>query len=421
MKTAAVPTIEPKTVSPRGQPQSLQRRYVVLAGALGLLSLTYLALGVYTLVFDVSFSTPVDLRLRWIEEGMIYQGENPQEHTYPEDLFPELIIGGRNVRGNYPPWAYATGFALVPPLGWSAARIYFAGLCLAAFAGLGYWAFSVGRRVGRQWGWFTATAALSAFAICVAISYGQYSLIVAALIVASLVCLEHGRMMSAGLALALAAVKPQLAALFFLVPAIFEFRRHERIRFFVSAAIYLAAASIGIAIAVHSTPWEMFKGPAAESIKFYHLSNNPLIIWAVNWFGFSMGSKLLAGGMAAACILLLMTVRSSGSLLAGFSICAIMSLFWSYSRHYDVLLLTIALVELFLLWQTRHSRLACAAFFALGLLLWSPITMGLWRLPAAQVAFCSVCLFALATIVALQAKSVGECTSRGATIGLCVV
>jgi hypothetical protein len=162
----------------------------------------------------------------------------------------------------------------------------------------------------------------------------------------------------------------------------------------------------------------MLKGPGAESIKFYHLSNNPLIIWAVNWFGFSMGSKLLAGGMAAACILLLVTVRSSGSLLAGFSVCAIMSLFWSYSRHYDVLLLTIPLVELFLLWQTRRSRLACAAFFALGVLLWSPITMGLWRLPAVQVAFCGASLFALTTIVALQAKSLGECTLQGCKIGL---
>jgi len=415
LKTAALPTIEPKTVS-QSQPQSLQRRYAVLAGALGLLSLAYVALGVYTLVFDTSFSTPVDLRLRWIEQGMIYRGENPQEHTYPEDLLPELIIGGRNVKGNYPPWAYATGIVLVPPLGWPAARIYFAGLCLAAFAGLGYWAFSVGRRVGRQWGWFIAAAALSAFAICVAISYGQYSLIVAALIVASLACLEHGRMAPAGLALALAAVKPQLAALFFFVPATFQFRRGERIQFFVPAAIYLAAASLGIAIAVHSTPWEMFKGPAAESAKFYHLSNNPLIIWAVDWLGFSMGSKLLALGMAAACILLLVTVRSSGSLLAGFSVCAIMSLFWSYSRHYDVLLLAIPLVELFLLWQTRQSRLACAAFFALGLLLWSPITMGLWRLPVSQFGFGAVCLFALATIISLESKTSGVPAAAGLSI-----
>src|SRR5262249_27545719 len=157
--------------------------------------------------------------------------------------------------------------------GWPAARIYFAGLCLAAFAGLGCWAFSAGRRVGWQWGWFAAAAALSAFSICVAISYGQYSLIVTALIVASLACLEHGRMAPAGLALALAAVKPQLAALFFLVPVIFEFRWHERIRFFVVAAIYLGAASIGIAIAVHSDPWEMLQAPAAESIRFYHLSH----------------------------------------------------------------------------------------------------------------------------------------------------
>src|SRR5262249_40473055 len=124
------------------------------------------------------------------------------------------------------------------------------------------------------------------------------------------------------------------------------------------------------------------------------------------------------GAMATVCILLLGIVRSSGSLLAGYSVCAIMSLFWSYSRHYDVLLLTIPLVELFLLWQTRHSRVACAAFFALGLLLWSPIRIGLWSRTAAQVAFCGVCLFALATIVSLRAKSVVEPTPRGCKTGL---
>ena len=143
----------------------------------------------------------------------------------------------------------------------------------------------------------------------------------------------------------------------------------------------------------------MLRGPANESIKFYLLSNNRLLIWATQAFGFSIGSKLLALLVAGICGVSLLAVRRQGNLMAGFSICAILSLYWSYSRHYDFLILAIPLVELLRLWRTEQSRLAAVAFLLLGILLWCPIRIEMSRWPSIQLMYAAACLLALATIV----------------------
>ena len=200
-------------------------------GALGILAAAYVCLGLYTLVFDTGFSHPVDLRLRWIEQGMIVRGLNPQELTYPEELLPEMILGQRNVRGNYPPWSYATGMLLVPPGNWTFVRVYFALINILAMAAIGCWSYFCVERAAKGWGPVAAVSVLATFAICVCLSYGQYSIIVAALLMGCLELLRRGHMTSAGLLWGLAAVKPQLAGLFFLVPAIYPYPIAKKVRF----------------------------------------------------------------------------------------------------------------------------------------------------------------------------------------------
>ena len=368
--------------------------------ALGSLAIAYLALGFYTLVVDNSFSYPVDLRLRWIEQGMIRQGLNPQDLTYPEHLLPELIIEQRNVRGNYPPWSYATGLILAPAISWQAVRISFACINLLAIAGVAYWAFRQGEQLEKGWGLVTAVSVLATFPFCVCLSYGQYSIVVLAMLVACLELLRRDHMAAAGVALGIAAVKPQLAGLFFLVPLIFPFAFHKKLRFLLGAAMYLAVASCAIAWYVNSTPWEMLGGPANESVKFFRLSNNPLIIWSSDLFGFSLGSKLLAVFVAGICALLLFVVRRQHNLLAGFSICAILSMYWSYSRHYDLVLFAVPLTQLLLLWTIKHAKTAALGFLFLGILMWCPIRIQMSRWPLVELAYAVASVFALVTIVA---------------------
>jgi hypothetical protein len=209
----------------------------------------------------------------------------------------------------------------------------------------------------------------------------------------------------------------------FLVPLIYPaFSLNQKTRFLLGGAIYIAAASAAIAWWVGSTPWEMLGGPANESIKFYRLSNNPLVIWAADWLGFSLGSKLLAVVVAGVCAALLFAIRLRNDLLSGFSICVICGMYWSYSRHYDLVLYSMPLLCLLRIAVVDRSRQAAIAFFLLGCLLWSPIRIEMSRWPSVELAFGLACLFALATIVARQiaaepVRTIGSMPTSEAPIG----
>lgn len=367
--------------------------------ALGAIAFIYLGVGFFTLIFDTSISYPVDLRLRWIEQGLIRQGLNPQEHTYPEHLLPENVSAQKHVRGNYPPWSYTTGLLLAPPIGWQTVRGTFACVSFAAIIWIGIWCYRQGQMFGPGWGVVALTSALAAFPFCVCLSYGQYSIFVLAMILACLELLRRNKMFAAGITLGIAAVKPQLVGLLFLVPMIYPYSIPAKLRFLLGAAVYMAAASFAIASHVGSTPWEMLGGPANESIKFYQLSNNPLVIWSADAFGFSLGSKLLAVCVAGICALLLWATRRQNNLLAAFSICTILAMYWSYSRHYDLVLFTIPLVTLLGLATTGMSRLATLAFLLLGLMLWLPIRIEMSRWPSVELAYVVANIIAMAALV----------------------
>jgi hypothetical protein len=363
------------------------------------LAVGYVLLGFITLLFDTTLSYPVDLRLRWIEQGMIYQGLNPQDLTYPEHLLPDLVKAQRNVRGSYPPWSYATGMVLVPPVEWSMVRVYFAMVNVVALALLGYWSFGTCARCGNKWALVAVASVLAIFSVCVCLSYGQYSVVVVTFLVACLVLLQRGQMAAAGVCLGVAAVKPHLAGLFFLIPAIYPYSLTKKFRFFVAAGVFLALSSWCVAAFVGSSPWDMVRSTFTESVQYYHLSNNPALIWSAEMFGFPLGSKLLALFVACICGILLLAARRQDSLLTGFSICAILSLYWSYSRHYDLVILAIPLVQLLWLWRTKRSTWAALAFLLLASLLWCPIRIEMSRWPSIELLHAGACLIALATIV----------------------
>jgi hypothetical protein len=148
----------------------------------------------------------------------------------------------------------------------------------------------------------------------------------------------------------------------------------------------------------------MLAGPANESVKFFRLSNNPLIIWSSELFGFSLGSKLLAVFVAGICALLLLVVRQQEDLMKGFAISAILALYWSYSRHYDVLLLTIPLLVLLRLWKTRNAGPAVVAFLALGLLLWCPIRINVSRWPVVELSYAIVNALVIAVMMLTSSR-----------------
>ena len=66
---------------------------------LGIVSLAYTVLGLTYLTWDTAFSYPVDLRLRWIEERLVWQGADPQVAGHPDLELPSSHEAMRRLGG----------------------------------------------------------------------------------------------------------------------------------------------------------------------------------------------------------------------------------------------------------------------------------------------------------------------------------
>jgi hypothetical protein len=362
----------------------------LLLAALGVLALGYNALGFYCLVADTTFSYPIDLRLRWVEQRLMAEGLNPQEHGHPDPELPATHEAMRTRGGGYPPWAYALNMLFVPPWGWNAARWYFAGLNLLAMAAIGAWAYRRAGGCGRLYAGLGAASVLAIFPAAVCTSYGQAGVLVLACLVGYCVSLEKGRGWLAGLFLAMALVKPQLSALFVIPPLIRrEFRPALVAGLAVAAAGWLAAWLVG------SDPLSMFAKFSDEARSYAFLSHNPLILAVQNVLGFEAGTLLVAAAGAGLAVLLCVLRRHDRSYLTSFALCAILSMFWSYRRHYDCVLLAIPLIGLLIHAVQTRSKAALGLFLAFGALLWSPLRLGHCALPAIQYVQIAVWLAAL--------------------------
>ena len=136
---------------------------------------------------------------------------------------PYLIEYGHIFTGDgYPPWAYVYALLTASPiLPFPVVKELFLFLNVSAIAGLGYFIRREYQspRTSDQWPILFA-AALCCSAVAVALRWQQYGILVTVLVWASLYFEEKGWPFWAGLSLAFAFIKPQTAALFFLVPLV---------------------------------------------------------------------------------------------------------------------------------------------------------------------------------------------------------
>src|SRR5579872_6131580 len=217
---------------------------------LGVVALIYIGLGVANLAFR---GDPFDLRRRWIDQQYIFHRQNPFDvlfranaikHGTPPPLISrnaeaDLAIGPPDTEG-YPPWSFFSGAVLVG-LPWEAERVYFAALNLVAIGFIGWWGFSVGRKFGLEAGVLFAAATAAMGSVRVTLSFGQYGILVDALLVGALVLEERRWSMLGGLLLGIAMLKPNIAAPFMLC-----FLVQRRFRALAGAMGYLTVASLVI-------------------------------------------------------------------------------------------------------------------------------------------------------------------------------
>jgi len=354
---------------------------------LGVVALIYIGLGVANLAFR---GDPFDLRRRWIDQQYIFHRQNPFDvlfranaikHGTPPPLISrnaeaDLAIGPPDTEG-YPPWSFFSGAVLVG-LPWEAERVYFAALNLVAIGFIGWWGFSVGRKFGLEAGVLFAAATAAMGSVRVTLSFGQYGILVDALLVGALVLEERRWSMLGGLLLGIAMLKPNIAAPFMLC-----FLVQRRFRALAGAMGYLTVASLVIWGVTHTNPLEMI-GQMLTAIRDY-ITNAAGVLKAAIRIGVPAREAIplvAAGGLIVGTIL--MALLRDGPLLAQFAVASVIAKFWAYHHPYDDLMLIFLLIQLGQSMFVKPTSLNKFAFVAVGLsLVWQPPGYEGYRWPMA--------------------------------------
>lgn len=368
--------------------------YWVLGLTLGSLALVYNAVGIYCLIADTAHSYPIDLRLRWVEQSLVYQGLNPQTHGHPDPDLPQSHAIMKNLGGSYPPWSYAINMLFVPALDWTWTRCYFALLNTIALFVIGFWANREGAKYGRPIALLSMLSVGAFFPLAICLSYGQLAILVTACLVAALALSERGYDGLAGLAMGVAFVKPQLAALF-----LFAFLLKKKWLLLLTTLTFLAGASCITWAATGCDPIAMLRGMSREAEFYYFLSHNPLLPLLVKLLGYKAATILMAASGIILCGSLILYLRERCSLLTAFSICAVFTMFWTYRKHYDCAILGFLIVSLLGVICRTRSKLLLAAFLLIGCSLWFPIRDAQWNYTYVQYGHLAVWIGGLLLLI----------------------
>jgi len=317
----------------------------VTAAVLALLGLVYIANGVARLA-DPSLDS--DFGMRWREQRYLMSGVNPYDVSVqfngmkPSDA--EMArIAQHNLQNElatspsgYPPWGMAASFMFVPPGSLPISRMAFAAICILALGLTARYAYLMGRRWGTGPGLLLAATVFGMFGNASTLRLGQYGLILNFFLLLSLVLSAKGRAIGAGLAMAVAAMKPTFSILQIGV----MFARQQWVSI-ITISVVCGLASL--------MPY-----PVATA---------------------SLGLTSLVIALAAG-----WQYRHSSALVA-VSVAAIMGRLFMYHRQYDNVMLMFPLLTLGLLALTTRKRWAWIAFIVFGLSLWVPIPLTAYSPP----------------------------------------
>ena len=363
-----------------------------------LVSAAWVVLGLYSLLV-MNFA--LDIRMRWVEQRYVYNGQNPydivelvtalREHRPPPECPRDNRIDPHigppyHRQGGYPPWAFPTAALFILPTGFLVTRIYYSVLNLLALTVIFVWAYRLGRPHSRAGGVFLAAAALAIFGFYRTLEVGQYGILINGLLIGVYYLVEKHKPVSAGIVYGMAAMKPQISALFAV-----SFLVRRQWKSLVAATAYVVMASLVTWALTKTNPIEMLSqmqhlvhrwiyhpdlyveyidpkegGPfpqGCSSISFM------LMYFHVDWdIATPLGAVL---GLLATGILTWLWRNSSTLTL--FAIAATAGRLWSYHLPYDNAMLVFLVVALGRLALLRPSISSVLAFGLVGLSLWTPV------------------------------------------------
>jgi uncharacterized membrane protein YczE len=402
------------------------RRHLLLyvaSAALLLLGATYVGYGLRHLVSTQKPAT--DLHMRWLEQRYVYNGQNPYDvikvvrsrlfdlppPECPRDNRVDPRIGKPYQRaGGYPPWAFPSVAPIVLPTRWPVTTAYFALVNILALTITFIWAYRIGRPHGPAGGVFLGAAAVAVFGNYRSLQVGQYSILVTSLLIGVYWLVQKNKAVAGGIVFGLAALKPQVSAVFGLG---FVVRRQWRA--LAAATAYVVVASIITWVLTKTDPIEMLQQMYALGQSWVD-HPNPRVHEQIPMGSCSFSSVLLdlhlertiATPLAAIVGFtlagVLMWLWRDSSTLTLFAIAATTGRLWSYHRPYDDVMLIFLLVALGKLTLTHRSIGTVLAFCLVGLSLWAWFPIKFPPL-ALQIAIMSSWLFGLAVLLAWEPRS----------------
>jgi len=396
-------------------PDGGRRQHILwaVAAVLLLVGAAYLGRG-FTFLLLQRYSL-TDFKHRWGEQRYVYNGQNPYDvveliaaqhakQPPPEcsrDNRVDPRIGPLYFRqGGYPPWAFVTGALFVLPAAFPIACNYYAVLNALALVLTFLWAYHMGRSHSRASGLVLGAAALAIFGNYKTLQVGQYGILVNGLLIGLYYLLVRHRRWLAGVAYGMAALKPQISALFAII---FLVRRQWAS--LLAATAYIGLASLGTWALTKTNPIEMLSQMYDMGQKWVDSSYSTFTQVLVE---LHVDKKIVTPVVAILGLLstgVLMWLWRNGSMLTLFAIAATIGRLWSYHRNYDDVMLIFLVVALGKTVLARPSLWTVFAFILVGLTLWVPVP-SLHKLYPLELQLIQIFgwLFGLAVLLANQPR-----------------
>lgn len=341
-----------------------QREKVLLLISLVLLliSVIYFSLGFYDLV--ITENRAFDLFSRWQEQQYIYRGIYPYDAMKGSpNIIPEI---GVIDSGGYPPWAFFTGFFLLPPISWELTRLYHLFLNIVSIVILGIFAYQVGLPYGKSKALFSLTAALAMSSHKSTLEMGNYGIIINALLIIMFWLIQKNKNIWAGLIFGIAMIKPTISGLYFLILIV-----QRRLQAILAFFLYIILGSINIWIITKLTPIYMLNKIIGQSKYFADKGYS-----GINAFT-ALGldpkqATLLLGILGIFLITIIIYLCRNYSLLNLFAICCVIGRVFTYHRIYDNLMVIFLLLAIIKLTFEKPNKLNILFLSLVSLSLWLP-------------------------------------------------
>lgn len=303
------------------------------------------------------------------EQANFYRGEYPAS----EVSRAEQRAGGAS--SDYPPYSFPLAMPWLPPgLGWHGAEVWFV-ICQAiATAVVAAFVWSIGRGQAAGLRWLLTGSVLAMTGLRADLLFGNYGVLMTAMLVAMTLALQRGRWGLAGAAWIGSLLKPQMGWLFALL-----FLRRRGWSVLLAAGVAILALTLITCWWTGVTPWEIVQSKYSSRVSVMMLKAQRIsLVSVLTSAGLDAGMAVLAcaaAGVVATAAVLITRLREA-SILVRVAFVGLINRISTYHNACDDLLLVFALAWLGRrAWQSGRT-LDWAMFLALAGTIWAP-TMAL--------------------------------------------